>query len=126
MVQASRTSNLAAAIRTDNFEIISGVKPNLGGNDEGPNPHELLEGALAACTIITVQMYANHKKIKLESTNVIVKTISESKEHSVLERSISFVGELTIEEKAKLLEIADKCPIHKLLSSKIEIQTIAT
>ena len=105
-----------------NFSIISGVPEKLGGQDEGPNPHELLESALAACTIITVQMYTDRKGIPLESTDVKVNTVSEGAE-SVISLEISFRGNLTPEQKTRLAEIAHKCPIHKLLESKVSIET---
>lgn len=123
MVQGRRINELAAEITARQFTTVSGVTNDLGGADEGPTPHELLEAALAACTIITVQMYANRKKMKLESTNVTVKVESESKEASVISRKIEFKGDLTDDERARLLEIAGKCPVHRLLQSQITIQT---
>ena len=126
MVNGKRLHNLAADMTAGDFQIISGVGEALGGNNEGPNPHEILEASLAACTILTLQMYANHKKIKLTSANVIVKIDSESSEFSVISRKIQLEGELSAEERAKLFEIADKCPIHKLLSSQIAIQSELT
>ncbi len=55
MVTGSRRGNLGAAVRAGNFEIVSGVLPAQGGADDGPDPHRLLEAALAACTVITVR-----------------------------------------------------------------------
>lgn len=123
MVSGQRQELLVAKMVAGNFSIISGVQASLGGHDEGPNPHELLEAALVACTIITVQMYADRKGIPLESTDVVVKIISEGSE-TVISREISFRGNLTDEQKNRLAEIADKCPIHKLLESKVTIQNI--
>ena len=73
MITGSRTENLAAQLVARHFSILSGVSEKLGGNDEGPDPHELLEAALAGCTIITIQMYANRKGMKLDSTDVKIK-----------------------------------------------------
>lgn len=123
MVTGQRKELLVATMVAGNFSIISGVPEKLGGRDEGPNPHELLEAALAACTIITVQMYADRKGIPLESTDVKVNTVSEGAEKSVISREISFRGNLTTEQKTRLAEIADKCPIHKLLQSSVTIET---
>ena len=123
MITASRKEGLVAEIAVRDHRLISGVVEKLGGKDEGPNPHELLESALAACTIITVQMYANRKGMKLESTDVQVRITSETKEASVISREISFRGDLTDDEKARLTEIANKCPIHNLLESNIKIET---
>ena len=122
VVNGIRTENLVAKLSADVHTILSGVPEKLGGHDEGMDPHELLEAALAACTIITVQMYANCKQWPLQSTNVQVKVESEGKE-SKISRKISFVGELTPEQSEKLLEIANKCPIHNLLESTVHIET---
>lgn len=123
MVKGSRRGNLGAAIRAGHFEIVSGVLPDQGGTDDGPDPHRLLESSLAACTIITVQMYANRKNWPLESTEVEVDVVSEGVEGTQITRKISFSGSLDAEQLKRLLQIANKCPIHRLLSSKIEIVT---
>ena len=125
MITGTRKENLAALIKINDHELVSGVSEKLGGNNEGPTPHELLESALAACTIITVQMYANRKQWNLKSTNVAVKIISEDKTGTVIQRDVSFEGDLTSEQKQSLLDIANKCPVHKLLSGPIEIKTLA-
>ncbi len=125
MVTGSRMENLAALFKTNHFTIVSGVLPELGGNDEGPNPHEILETALGACTVITVQMYANRKQWDLKSTDVTVKVDSEG-EKTHITRTISFQGDLSAEQREKLLEIANKCPIHRLLLSQVEIETKGT
>jgi putative redox protein len=122
MITAKRTVDLVAEIKVRAHIITSGVGEKLGGHDEGFNPHELLEGALAACTIITVQMYALRKNIKLESTDVKVSILEEGAETKI-QRTISFKGDLNESEKLKLYEIAEKCPIHKLLESDVKIIT---
>lgn len=122
MITASRKEALVAAITARSHTLIAGVEEKLGGHDEGLNPHEILEGALAACTIITVQMYANRKGIKLESTDVDVRITAEGKESNIA-REISFRGDISEEDRTRLAEIADKCPIHRLLESNIKIQT---
>lgn len=124
MVQGQRRENLAAAVRAGNYEIISGVTEKLGGNDEGPDPHQLLEAALAACTIITIQMYANRKQWKLQSADVKVSIVSEVKGHTRILREVSLVGELSDEERARLFDIANKCPIHHVLVGNVEIETL--
>jgi putative redox protein len=125
MVKSTRIGHLGASISIRNKNIQSGVALNLGGGDEGPNPHELLEAALAACTVITVQMYANRKGWKLDTVNVNVQNISETKDGAKYLREISFIGDLDEEQKKRLVEIADKCPIHLLLTRPIEILTEA-
>ncbi len=123
MVEGKRLNNLAVEMTSGAFKIISGISKELGGDNEGPSPHELLEAALTACTIMTLQMYANRKQMKLSSCNVTVEVESESAQASVMTRKIQLEGELSIEERGRLLEIANKCPIHKLLSSKITINS---
>ncbi len=123
MVTGKRQGDLAAAIRAGSFEIMSGITKAEGGGDEGPNPHRLLEAALAACTIITVQLYANRKGWPLRSTSVKVEITKEDATGTLLSREVSFDGELTIEQRERLYDIAGKCPVHKLLSGPIEIRS---
>lgn len=122
MVSGQRKQPLAADIQIREHKLITGVNEKLGGQDEGPNPHELLEAALAGCTILTVQMYANRKGYKLESCDVEVKIEKEGPE-TFISRHVTFKGDLSDEEKARLTEIVEKCPIHKLLESKVTINT---
>jgi len=124
MVKGHRKEKFQVALQTSSQTLISDVKENLGGTDLGPDPHELLEASLVACTVITVQMYADHKKWNLQSTEVQVKIDKEGADSHIL-REIRFTGDLTEEQRTRLMEIANKCPIHKLLTGKIEITTRA-
>ncbi|MBC7466012.1 MAG: OsmC family protein [Bdellovibrio sp.] len=125
MVTGNRRQDaLVADLNIRTHKLVSGLTATNGGNDEGPNPHEMVEAALAACTILTVQMYANHKGMKLESTDVAVKITSEGAD-SVFSLEVSFRGDLTPEERERLGQIAQRCPIHKLLVSNIKIETTA-
>ena len=103
-------------------QIVSDVTPTLGGDDAGPDPHQILKMSLAACTAITLQMYANRKQMDLQDINVEVNILSEGKETQI-GRRIHFEGNLSDEDKARLLEIAGKCPIHRLLESQVHIAT---
>lgn len=125
MISGTRKNNLAAEVKMNNHTLVAGVSKKIGGNDEGPTSHELLESALAACTIITLQMYANRKQWDLRAANVTVKIISEDKTGTVIQRDVSFEGDLSEEQRKTLLDISNKCPVHKLLSSPIEIKTLA-
>lgn len=122
MVQGQLKSQLSAVLQIRQHQLMSDVASNLGGQDLAPNPHELLEASLAACTIITVQMYAKRKNWNLQKTLAEVRITQEGPQ-STLQRKVEFVGELSVEQRQRLLEIANKCPIHRLLTSEVHIET---
>jgi putative redox protein len=104
------------------------------GDDAGPTPYDLLLSALGACTVMTIQMYARRKGIPLEGVEINLDTYSthandcqkceegESRV-SVIERRLSFKGNLSIEQIQRLTEIANRCPVHRTLSGDIRIHT---
>lgn len=91
-----------------------------GGEASGPEPHDLLAASLAACTALTVTMYARRKNMDLRDIDV---RVDHRQQDGVflLERRIAYVGELSAEDRQRLNEIADKCPVHKTLSGQIRI-----
>jgi len=117
-----RVSGFQYQISKGRHQLTADVAEKLGGSDAGMNPHDLVESALAACTAITVQMYANRKGMALEDIDVQVAIIKEGAQ-STFERKIRFTGNLSVDDRTRLMEIANKCPIHKLLTSEISIET---
>lgn len=104
--------------------IISDEPDSSGGKDLGFAPKELLAASLAACTCITLRMYANRKGWNLTDVKVEVTFETDSAENKFkIIRDIQLFGDLDIDQKARLLNIADKCPIHKILTNPIEIIT---
>jgi len=123
-------------------EVIVGVHRFLadepvrvGGMDSGPGPYDLLLAGLGACTSMTLRLYADGKKMPLEQTIVRLRhnkihaadcAECETKEGMLdrIERVITLIGNLDAGQRARLMEIADKCPVHRTLESEINIRTV--
>lgn len=109
-------------IKSATNTIIADEPIDLGGKDAGFAPSEILASSLAACTCITVRMYADRKEWSLEE--IVVDVVLEKQEgKSKFTRSIEFKGNLDETQRARLLAIANKCPIHQTLTNPIEIET---
>ncbi|MGJ7916227.1 OsmC family protein [Massilia sp. LXY-6] len=115
---------LQQVIEIGPHRLLTDVAPELGGEGSGPEPHDLLAAALAACTTLTVTLYAKRKAYRLDEVQVRIRHGQEGAAYA-LHRSIRYVGQLTEEEKQRLTDIANKCPVHKTLSGNIEITTEA-
>ena len=105
-----------------------------GGLDSGPGPYDLLLASLGACTSMTLRLYADNKKLPLDRVSVRLTHNKihaedclncETKEGMIdrIDRNITLEGALSADERKRLLEIADKCPVHRTLESEIEIRT---
>ena len=115
-------------------QLVADEPPSVGGEDNGPTPYGYLLAGLGACTAMTLRMYADFKKISLEEVEVqlthdkIHKEDGENSESSkgkidLIKRKIKIKGDLTDEQRKRLIEIADRCPVHKTIEGKPEIVT---
>jgi putative redox protein len=120
-------------VLTRNFRQIIDEPRKLGGSDTGPDPYSMLSGALGGCTSITLRMYADRKDWPVDQIRVAVsherthaddcKSCEPGDKVDVFTRNIHVSGDLTEEQTARLLEIADKCPVHRTLESSSVIRS---
>jgi len=118
------TGPLQQVVEIGPHRIVTDVSKALGGEDSGPEPHDILAAALAACTTLTVNLYAKRKGYALDEVKVSIRHGQEGAAYG-LHRTIEYVCALDDETKARLTEIANKCPVHKTLSGTIQITTEA-
>ncbi|MGQ0700497.1 MAG: OsmC family protein [Panacagrimonas sp.] len=121
-VRKADDGRLKQLLETGHKQWFADVPEALGGNDEGPEPHELLDSALGACTALTVTMVARRKQIPLTDVRVEI-THEESGGVYRMSRKVELVGELSSEQREYLIGIANKCPVHKTLTGRFEIVT---
>jgi len=132
-VIVSSVGYLKQEIRAGRHKIIADEPLEAGGTDEGPGPYELLLAALGACTAMTLQIYARRKQWPLEKVEVSLshdrihahdceECLTKEGKITRIERYISLTGALSDERKGRLLEIAQRCPVHRTLTSEISIK----
>lgn len=111
-------------LSTSSQVIVVDEPTEAGGQDRGMKPGELLAGSLASCTVITLRMYANRKGWPLDSAVAHVDyTHDPVSQRTQFVMKLILTGDLDSEQRARLLEIADRCPIHRALSNPIDFET---
>lgn|SRR5690606_9531327 len=104
--------------------LIADEPQSLGGQDLGFSPKELLAASLAACTSATLKMYAGRKEWDLQQVKISVELDYDSSAHkTTIKRDLEFVGDLDTKQKDRLLQIANRCPVHKMLENTVHIDT---
>jgi uncharacterized OsmC-like protein/alpha/beta superfamily hydrolase len=135
LVRETHGGKFQQEILTGPHHLLADEPVKLGGLDSGPGPYDYLLAGLGACTSMTIRLYADFKKIPLDNVSV---RLSHGKVHvkdcetcdtkvsmlDHIDRAITLEGNLDAEQRRKLMEIADKCPVHQTLESKIEITTV--
>lgn len=136
VVQETRASHLQQTISVGRHRMIADEPVSVGGHDSGPSPYDFLLAGLGACTSMTMRLYADRKSMPLDRVTVALKhgriyakdcEECETKEGMIskIDRVITMDGNLDAEQRKKLMEIADKCPVHRTLTSEIKIVTTA-
>ncbi len=134
---AARThiSGFRTELVAGGYPLVADEPASVGGSGAGPSPYDLLSAALAACTSMTLKMYAAHKKLDLESATVRVRhgkihakdcEDCESAEGRIdqFERELLLEGTLSAAERQRMLEIADRCPVHRTLHGEVKVRTV--
>lgn len=136
-VTEAGTGKFAEVVSVGGRHVLAADEPpTSGGTDTGPSPYDYLLVALGACTAMTIRMYADQKQLPLQRVSVTLRHAKihaadcescETKEGRVdrIDREIEFIGPLNAATRGKLLEIADKCPVHRTLHSEVSITTRA-
>lgn len=134
-VEEAGSGRFAQHIAVGSAHLLRADEPkSVGGEDSGPSPYGFLTAALGACTSMTIRMYADRKGWPLDKVAV---TLKHGKEHAAdcagcenssaridrFERVVELVGDLDESQRSKLLEIADRCPVHRTLHGQVEVAT---
>jgi putative redox protein len=120
------TDNFLTTIKSGKHQLIADEPESKGGKDKGASPYQLLLASLGSCSVITLKMYAQNKKWDLISVNVKLNMEQVQRENDkvmVITRKISLSGNLDDEQKERLLAVAKACPVAKILTGTVEIES---
>lgn len=126
MIRISTENGLRHSITIGEHLLYSDVAAELGGNASAPEPHDLFDAALGACKALTLMVYARQKGIPLSGLDLQLKRDDSAERQGIYQLAVELQlhGELDAAQRQQLLRIADKCPIHKLMSSsEVRINT---
>ncbi len=125
MIKVSKAADgkLKQQVQYGEYSFWSDEPVDVGGEDQGPSPFDLLDAALGSCTALTLTLVARRKGFALTDVRVEVDHEKGADGNHVMHRHIELVGDLSGEQREYLLGIANKCPVHKTLSGKIDIDT---
>ena len=129
MVSVVSTSGYRGEIRAGRHHLVADEGPEVGGDDEGPNPYQLVLAGLVQCTAATLRMYANRKGWALGEVKVrarLLRTGDGATKVERVERTITVTGDLTEQQRLRLAEIADRTPVTRTLLGSLAIDTTLT
>lgn len=116
------TTNYATTITTGRHRLDADEGPELGGQDSGPGPYDLLVAALGACTVITLRMYAERKRWPVKAVHVDVHFVREG-DNQRIDRDLRIEGNMDDEQRKRMAEIAERTPVTLTLKRGLEIRT---
>lgn len=126
IVNTLNTKNYRHSVNINHHELFTDLPKSLGGDDSAPSPHDYFDAALASCKALTVRLYAQKKDIPLTGVTVEVThdATDEQKGRYTLNVKLTLKGVLTDAQRDELHRVADRCPVHKLMTTAdINIET---